>query len=157
FFVIGKNCQENAELLIKLRDEGHLIGNHSFSHTNNLGWASTQKIVEEIIQTNRVIEEITGQKTSWYRPPFGITNQNIARAIERTGMKSVGWTIRSFDTVIHDDEKLLDRTKSRINTKGHILLMHDTCEQTATALEAIILDCKKKGITFVNLNDANFS
>lgn len=157
FFVIGKKCEGHADLLVKLRDEGHLIGNHSFSHTTNLGWASTQKIAEEINQTNLVIHEITGQKPIWYRPPFGITNPNIARAIQQTGMKCAGWTIRSFDTVIHDSEKLLKRTQSRINKSGHILLMHDTCGHTAAALEVLILDCKKKGIKFVNLNDADFS
>ncbi len=156
FFVIGKNCRQQAEVLIRLRDEGHLIGNHSFSHTTNLGWASTGRIVEEINKTNQLIFELTAQKTTWYRPPFGVTNPNIARAIQTTGMKCAGWSIRSFDTVIHDSEKLLERTKSRLNTNGHILLMHDTCEHSAKLLEAIILDCKKKGIKFVNLNDPDF-
>ena len=156
FFVIGKNCKSNPEILKQLKADNHIIGNHSFSHTTNLGWASTKKIEAEINQTNQIIQEITGIKPTFYRPPFGITNPNIARAIQRTQMKSVGWTIRSFDTMIHDSKKLLQRTRGRINSSGHILLMHDTYGHSAQTLEELILDCQKKGIKFVNLNDTDF-
>ena len=157
FFVIGKNCKAKAEILNQLKEDGHIIGNHSYSHTNNLGWARQQKLEDEINQTNLIVQEITGVKPIFYRPPFGITNPNIARAIKSTNMKSVGWRIRSFGTVIKEPKKLIERTKSRINLGGQILLMHDTCEHTATALEEIIQDCHKKGIKFVNLNDIDFS
>ncbi len=152
FFVIGKNCEGNQDVLNRMIQEGHLIGNHSFSHENKLGWASTKTIEKEIEQTNDLLEKLTGKRPKYYRPPFGITNPNIARAIQRKEMVSVGWTIRSFDTVVKDTNQLIEKVSPRLNKKGHIVLLHDTCEQSVEALDAFILTCRERGIEIVNLD-----
>jgi peptidoglycan/xylan/chitin deacetylase (PgdA/CDA1 family) len=153
FFLIGKNCKENQNILKEIVAEGHIIGNHSFSHENSIGWSSTSKVIEEIEQTNQIIKEVSGIQPQFYRPPFGITNPKIARAIAKTKMISVGWTIRTFDTVVKDAEKLIAKVKPRLNKKGHIILMHDSCPQTVVALDQLIINCKEKGIKIVNLDD----
>lgn len=153
FFVIGKNCEKHPEILKAIVDQGHIVGNHSFSHQNNLGWASTKTIEAEIDKTNAVIEKITGIKPHYYRPPFGITNPNIARAIKRANMTSVGWTIRSFDTVIKNADKLVEKVLPRLNKNGNIILMHDTIGESADALDRLISLCKEKGIEIVNITN----
>ena len=152
FFVIGKQCEKQPEILKQIANDGHIIGNHSFSHENRLGWASTKTIIREIEKTNTVIQNITGQKPIYYRPPFGVTNPNIARAIRKTGMMSVGWNIRTFDTVIKDPKELIQKVTPRLNKKGNIVLMHDTCEQSVEALDVFLQTCQEKGIEIVNLS-----
>ena len=66
-------------------------------------------------------------------------------------MVSIGWSIRTFDTQITNPQKLIQKVSPRINSKGHIILMHDTCEQSIEALEAFIIHCKESGLEIVNL------
>ena len=153
FFVIGHKCEEQRELLKRIIAEGHLIGNHSYSHTNNLGWASTGKIREEIEQTNMIIKNSTGLAPRYFRPPFGVTNPNIASAVGLLGMKSVGWSIRTYDTVVKDADRLVSKVNSRLNQKGNIILMHDTCKESVEALEKIIFLCKKRGMNIVTIDE----
>jgi len=157
FFVIGKNCQTHDLILHELAKDGHIIGNHSFSHTNKLGWASTKKIRQEIKDTNAIVEKICGVKIKYYRPPFGISNPNIARAVTLEKMQSVGWSIRSFDTVSKTPEKLINKLTRRVNKKGHILLFHDSCDHTVKILDELIVFCKDRGMEFVNLDDNRFN
>lgn len=157
FFVIGENCLKHPEIVQKMTKMGHFIGNHSFSHQNNIGWSSTKSVIQEIEKCNLAIENTTGYKTNLYRPPFGVTNPNIARAIMATNMLSIGWTIRTFDTQITDAGRLIEKTKPRLNKKGHIVLMHDTCEQSVAALDELIVHCKKNGLEIVNLSPEELS
>ena len=152
FFVIGENCLKHPEIIQKIVKSGHFIGNHSFSHQNSIGWSSTKSVIKEIEKCNLVIENTAGYKTNLFRPPFGVTNPNIARAILTTNMISIGWTIRTFDTQITDPAKLIDKVKPRLNQKGHIVLMHDTCAQSIEALDVFISHCKESGLEIVNLN-----
>ena len=157
FFVIGENCLKHPEIVKKMVKSGHFIGNHSFSHQNSIGWSSTKSVVQEIEKCNLAIENTTGFKTNLYRPPFGITNPNISRSIASCNMVSIGWTIRTFDTQITDVEKLISKTQSRLNDDGHIVLMHDTCEQSIEALDNFINYCKVSGLEIVNLNPNEIS
>ena len=152
FFVIGRNCEKHPEILRLISEQGHLIGNHSYSHINKLGWSATSKIIEEIDRANEVVKSIIGVKPLLYRPPFGVTNPKIARAVATTKLISVGWSIRTFDTVIRDAKKIIEKVEPRLNKGGHIVLMHDSCPQTVIALDALIVDCKEKGIEIVNLD-----
>lgn len=152
FFVIGKHCTEHPEMLKRIHEEGHVIGNHSYMHENKLGWSSTKLLVKDIESCNAQIQHITGIAPRFYRPPFGITNPRIARAVKRTNMQSVGWSIRTYDTAIKDLNKLTNRTLKKINAQGHIILMHDHCTHTPALLSEIIQSCRSKGIDFVTLN-----
>jgi len=162
FFLIGNRCESNSDILNQIVEEGHIIGNHSFSHQNKIGWTRAAGIEEEINKTNHLIKEITtnwevdppdeGVGPKFYRPPFGITNPNIAAAVRRSGMISVGWSIRSYDTVVKDKRKLIKKLKRRINNKGHIVLMHDYLDQSAEVLDELINHCKEKGMEIVNLD-----
>lgn len=152
FFLIGKNCEQHPELVRSIADQGHVLGNHSFHHEKSHGTIGTEKVVAEIEQTNQQIQSITGEAPRLYRPPFGVTNPRIARAVQQTSMISVGWSIRSYDTVIEDVKKLVTKVKAGLNKKGHIVLMHDSCAHTAEALDQLIDHCRKNGIEIVNLD-----
>ncbi|HSY62215.1 MAG TPA: polysaccharide deacetylase family protein, partial [Cytophaga sp.] len=99
FFCIGKNITLYPELVKRIVAEGHIIANHSYNHSNMIGIYPTQKVITEIEQTEEAIIACTGSSLKLYRPPFGVTNPNIGRAVQALNMKVVGWSVRSFDTV----------------------------------------------------------
>ena len=138
FFCIGKQIEKYPETFQRIIAEGHSIGNHTFSHSNNTGFLSTSKMIEEIEKCDEVMLKIGSIKTNFYRPPFGVTNPKIAKAITKTNKKSVGWNVRSLDTVIDDEKKIFNRITKNLK-KGSIILLHDTSEKTYNVLVELLL------------------
>lgn len=138
FFCIGKQIENYPETFHRIISEGHSIGNHTYSHSNNTGFLSTLKMIEEIKKCDEVMLKIGSFKTNLYRPPFGVTNPNIAKAIKKTEKKSIGWNVRSLDTVIDDEKKIYNRVTKNLK-KGSIILLHDTSEKTYNVLVELLL------------------
>jgi peptidoglycan-N-acetylglucosamine deacetylase len=151
FFVIGKKIKGSEPVLLKIKEEGHLIANHSFSHSYFFDFFSTQKVTEDLMAANKEIKTVTGITPVLFRPPYGVTNPNIAKAVAKLKLSSIGWNVRSLDTVIQDSEKLYKRVTSRIQP-GSILLFHDTGSNTLEALKQVILFAKNNGYTIVALD-----
>lgn len=138
FFCIGKQIQKYPETFQRIIAEGHTVGNHTLSHSNNTGFLSTSKMIEEIEKCDDVMLKIGSIKTDLYRPPFGITNPNIAKAIKKTNKKSIGWNVRSLDMVIPAEKKILKKVIKNLK-KGSIILLHDTSEKTYNVLVELLL------------------
>lgn len=143
FFCIGKQIEKYPETFQRIIAEGHTVGNHTFSHAENTGFLSTSKMIEEIEKCDEIILKTGNVKTNLYRPPFGVTNPNIARAIKRTGKKSIGWNVRSLDTVIQNENKIYYNITKKLK-KGSIILLHDTSEKTFTVLADLLVFLKNK-------------
>lgn len=143
FFCIGKQIEKYPETFQRIIAEGHTIGNHTLSHSNNTGFLSTSKMVEEIEKCDEVMAKTVTIKTDLYRPPFGVTNPSIAKAIKRTHKKSIGWNVRSLDTVTDDEKKIYRRVTKGLR-KGSIILLHDTSEKTYHVLVDLLLFLKDK-------------
>ena len=137
FFCIGKNIEEYPEIMRRIVAEGHTIGNHSYSHTRTFDFYRKNRVVDELKKTDALLEQFSGKRNIYFRPPYGVTNPSIRRAVAETKHKVIGWNIRSLDTLIKDRETLLMRIKSMI-TPGGIVLLHDTSEHTAEALEELL-------------------
>ncbi len=152
FFVIGKKIKGNEALLKQIREEGHIIANHSFSHSYFYDFYPTKKVIEDLRLNNNTIKEIIGLTPTLFRPPYGVTNPNIARAVKQLELISIGWNVRSLDTVITDTNKLLKRVTDRIKP-GSILLFHDTGSNTLETLKEIILFAQKNGYRIVSLTE----
>ncbi len=150
FFVIGKNADKNPELLREIDKRGHVIGNHSYSHSNGIGMFTSGRLQKDIEQCSATIEKITGKKPVYFRPPFGVTNPRYARVLKNLGLTSIGWTIRSYDTSAKDEQKLLSRITSQL-APGSIVLLHDTKGVTVEILPALINYCKTQNFAIVPL------
>lgn len=150
FFLIGKNIDGNEALLTRMAKEGHEIGGHSFYHSPNFDWQSSKAMLAEIESTNEAIELVTGKKVRLFRPPYGVTNPNLAKALHHTEMVSVGWNIRSFDTMARVPQKLLKKITNRLKP-GAIILLHDHCSVTVEMLPSLIAYGKEKGFRFVTV------
>lgn len=151
FFTIGKNAAAHPELVRRWDAEGHLIGNHSYNHGFNFDWQSSRKMQQEITDTNAVVARLTGKKPRLFRPPYGVTNPNLARAVKHTGMDSIGWNVRSFDTKAKDPQQLLARILGKLQG-GDIILLHDSMGITKEILTDLIAQARKKGFTFVRVD-----
>ena len=138
FFLIGKNVEKHPNIVQKIVNDGHTIGNHSYSHSNNFGFFSSKKIVAELNKTDKIIESITTKKTKLFRPPFGVTNPNIKRALRETGHQSIGWSKRSFDAANISEERIFKRITSNLR-KGDIVLLHDSNNKSLAVLERLLL------------------
>ena len=148
FFCIGKQIEKYPETFQRIIAEGHSIGNHTYSHSNNTGFLSTSKMIEEIQKCDEVMLKIGNIKTDLYRPPFGVTNPNISKAIKKTQKKSIGWNVRSLDTVIDDEKKIYNRITKNLK-KGSIILLHDTSEKTYNvSVELLLFLEREKYSTF---------
>lgn len=138
FFLIGKNAEKHPEIVRQILEEGHTIGNHSYSHSKNFGFFSSEKVIAELNKTNSVLKEIIGKELKLFRPPFGVTNPNIKNGLKNTGHYSIGWSKRSFDTTNISEEKIIKRITSNLK-KGDIILLHDSSTKTVAVLEQLLL------------------
>lgn len=153
FFCIGNHVKASPEIISRIDKEGHLIGNHSYYHTASFDWQSSKSMLNELDQTNKVISKLIDKTPKLFRPPYGVTNPNLAKAIRHSGLISIGWSVRSFDTVIKDEDKLIERILERIKG-GDIILLHDTMSITHKILTNLIVKAREKGVTFVSLDEA---
>lgn len=150
FFCIGKQMEQYPAIAQRIVKEGHTIGNHSYSHPNSMGFLSTAQVKTEIQRADTVIQDLLQIRTPFYRPPFGITNPHIAKALRQTKHQVIGWTNRSLDTVLQEEEAIFNRVYSRID-KQTIVLLHDTSEPSVKALERLLKQLQIDQYKMVNL------
>ncbi|WP_415157479.1 polysaccharide deacetylase family protein [Parafilimonas sp.] len=151
FFCIGKHIEANKDLLKQVYDEGHIIGNHSYTHDTWFDLFSSAKMSAELAATDNIIKNITGRKPVFFRPPYGVINPNVKKAIINGNYIPLGWSMRSYDTMIRDEKKLLKRITRSVKP-GDIFLFHDTCKITLNILPIFIQGLRQKGFRIVRLD-----
>ena len=156
FFVIGENAKQYPELILREKEEGHEIGNHTYTHPDMKG-ISVDKAVEEIMLTQDVISEITGTRPVLFRSPGGIFSDELVLMLESIECKPVLWSWRQ-DT----KDWMLPSVTSVVNTvvknirDGDIILFHDfnmKGSPTPEALKIILPKLKEMGYSFVTVSE----
>ena len=150
FFCIGKNIETHPQILKRIVDEGHVVGNHSYSHSHFFDFFGKDRVIEELRQTDELIENITGKKPIFFRPPYGVTNRAIGKALKVVKHKVIGWNIRSLDGGVKNERFIFNRIKNRISPGG-IILLHDTSQQSANVLERLLTTLREKKYEVVSL------
>lgn len=151
FFCIGNRIGGNEKILRQIHEDGHIIGNHSFSHHFWFDMFSTEKMLHDLRRMDEAMKEITGLQPKLFRPPYGVTNPNLKEAIIKGGYTPVGWSVRSMDTVIKQENKLLDKIIGSLKP-GAVFLFHDTSKTTLAVLPAFIEEVKKRGYDIIPLD-----
>lgn len=158
FFVVGQATARHPELLRRIHDEGHLVGNHSFDHPG-LGFLRGAEFWRrQIDQTDEVIEREIGVSPRLFRPPLGMKTWMIARAARTQTV--VTWNRRAMDGVATTSEKILRRLLTH-TCAGDIILMHDGVSPqsrrdpsaTVEAVRPLILGLLERGIKPVRLDE----
>jgi len=151
FFCIGNRIAGNEAILKQVKEEGHIIGNHSYSHHFWFDMYPAKKMQDDLEQMDAEMERVTGVKPKLFRPPYGVTNPNLAKAIKNGGYSPVGWSVRSLDTVAKDEQQLLNKINAGIKP-GAVFLFHDTCKITLNVLPQFIQEVKKRGYNIIPLD-----
>lgn len=150
FFVVGARAEAHPELVRRMATEGHVVGNHSYTHSWRFPLRSLGRTVEELRRTGEVLHRITGRQPRLFRPPFGVTNPTIARAVRRLGLDPVGWSIRSLDTMGQSPERVAARILRRLHP-GAVILLHDRCAGSERLIGLLVEGLRSRGLEPVTL------
>ena len=117
FFMLGGRAQTEPELVRRIAAEGHLIGNHSWSH-KNLARTAASKVREELVRTCGTLEGITGEKVQYFRPPFGARRPVVFRIARSLGMKVVTWNAMTSDWSEPSADRIVGELTAKIERLG---------------------------------------
>ena len=153
FFCTGENIEKNKLLAYRIINDGHLIGNHTNSHAYTFPFFSSKRMKAEIDSCwNRIVSVAPPDSPRMFRPPFGVTNPSLRKALKDSGYMVIGWNIRSLDTIIKNPEIVIRSVSKKIKP-GSILLFHDTQCNTPEIIERIINFALNKGYIFVRIDE----
>lgn len=159
FFFLGSKALQHPQLVKKVHDSGYEIGNHTFSHSENVH-ASKERLQYELDVTNKIIGNITGEQTLLYRPPFLLDigsdplpdKNGYPKALDWAmddGFIPIGADIDSLDWKAESADEIVENVISTVD-QGHIVFLHDGSESlfTAEALDKLIPELKARDYRF---------
>jgi peptidoglycan/xylan/chitin deacetylase (PgdA/CDA1 family) len=149
FFVIGKNIRGNEAIIKQIDSEGHILGNHTFSHSFFIDFKGRKAFREELTSTMAAVYKLTGRQMKFFRPPYGVTTPHLANASKDLDYEVIGWNIRSMDTTGDSEEIITNRIKEQMKP-GSIILFHDTSEKTVNVLKQTLNFAKENGFKIVS-------
>jgi peptidoglycan/xylan/chitin deacetylase (PgdA/CDA1 family) len=152
FFPIGAKTRDYPEMFKQIDQEGHILGNHSFRHVWWTNFLISGALDREIRMAQEAIEAAIGKVPAYFRPPMGLTNPHLRRALKKHGLSVVGWDVRPFDTTA-SAEKVLKRVLKKIRN-GSIIALHDTGRipvELARSIDELVTKIEERGYTFGDL------
>ncbi|MFH1709818.1 MAG: polysaccharide deacetylase family protein [bacterium] len=155
FFVLGKSIEKNKDLLRREAEEGHLIGNHTFTHASGK-IVDIKKIERELAKTDQLITKYSGERVDYFRPPFGFENWRFLAEAELLGYTVVLWTLDVGDWNTNKTEKDITSKILKLTGNGTIILLHDggvSREALIESLPIVIKELKIKGYKFVTIDE----
>jgi peptidoglycan/xylan/chitin deacetylase (PgdA/CDA1 family) len=161
FFCVGKNVELYPETAKRIVAEGHVLGNHSYTH--NANHALTEYGARDMMVAEKAISDTVGVKPHLYRPPHGKKSPWELEEVSDQGMIEVTWSVSTGELNTHSSEKVAERIVDETH-RGEIILLHDgygtshNCSQadkslTVEALPLIIEKLQAEGYTFVTVPD----
>lgn len=174
FFVVGKTSEESKALYKQIAEEGHALGNHTYSHDYRKVYASVAAFKQDVERLNDLLEETAGVRPSIIRFPGGSNNHlsrksggrqimpNIAREMSNIGYQYFDWNVSSTDAAapVQDKELIIHSVKANSDGKRDIIvLMHDMDAKRTTveALPSVISYLKEQGYSFRTLKRDSFT
>ena len=153
FFVVGKQAVAFPDILARIADDGHEIGNHSYNH-RNCAYLSEAEITQEIFRTSAAVRAFTGQEIRFFRPPGGHSSKNLSNVMRRFGLTTAFWSVNCSKYEGTTRKKLYDHVIKSADP-GSIILLHNLELVTVQALPDIIDTLRGKGYGFVALSEMN--
>lgn len=161
FFLVGKHVRKYPQVARRIVEEGHEVGNHTYSH-KDLVPASKRRLYKEIFETQKVINEYLGVDTRLFRPPRGIFSEAVRKFVVSHGFALVLWSVSGIDWA-KMPPTLIAKRIIRYAHPGAIILLHDSGAllrseghsrlNTVKALEIIIPALKERGYKFVTVSE----
>lgn len=148
FFLIGENADKNPEIVKRMAEEGHLIGNHTYHHVE-LTKVSENEARLELADTSAVIVRITGKEPEYMRPPFGAWQRKLEQEIQ---MLPVLWTIDPLDWTTENQDEIVNKVVTEAE-ENDIILLHDCYKSSIEAGLRIIDILQEEGFMFVTVDE----
>ena len=156
FFLVGNYIEKNADLVRRMADEGHTVGNHTMHHPDMSAISDLAAFAKELQDLEALYRDTTGQELpKFYRPPQGVYSEENLRMAKELGYKTVFWSLAYVDwnndaqpTKDQAFQKLLPRTHP-----GAVVLLHSTSKTNAEILDELLTAWKEEGYRFASLEE----
>ncbi|MGW4923860.1 polysaccharide deacetylase family protein [Streptomyces parvulus] len=135
FFVCGEMADFNRDLISRMADEGHVVGNHTWSHPL-LTSLSRRRIRSEMERTSEVVDKACGEPPRWFRAPYGAWNRNAFRIGADLGMEPLAWTVDTLDWTTPGTRTIVDRVEDGA-APGVVVLSHDAGGDRSQSVRAL--------------------
>jgi len=154
FFPIGTKTRDYPEVIKQIDQEGHILGNHSFRHAWWTNFLISGALDREMSMAQEAIRASVGKVPAYFRPPMGLTNPHLKRALKKHGLSVVGWDVRPFDTTA-STEKVIKRVLKKMRN-GSIIALHDAGRTAADLVhltDELVTKIKERNYTFSDLEE----
>lgn len=152
FFICGFWAEAYPETVKAIHDAGHTVGNHTMTHPH-MTKISNDSISEEIGTLNDLLFQITGERPTLFRAPYGEYDDNVIRKVRSLGMEPIQWDIDSIDwKPERSSQTILDSVLAKLHG-GAIILCHNNGYKIEEYLPVLIETALARGYTFVTVDD----
>ncbi len=154
FFLVGNYLETQPDLVRRMVDEGHAVGNHTYTHPDMSQIADRESFAKELTRNEDKFREITGQEMSrLYRPPQGKFCESNLQMAQELGYRTVFWSLAYVDWYENDQptrEEAFAKLLPRIHP-GAVVLLHSTSATNAAILDELLTRWEEMGYTFGDL------
>lgn len=154
FFMIGSRMEQYPDIVKEVVARGHSIGNHTYTHPENIEENTSAQVIRELDQSEQVIERLTGKDTELFRPPRGLIDGEVFSIVEKEGFRTILWSVSADHHDAPTPSSMAARVR-RFVRPGAIILLHDgrinSREKDVTATPIIIRSLKNLGYRFVTV------
>ncbi|MBD5543420.1 MAG: polysaccharide deacetylase family protein [Lachnospiraceae bacterium] len=148
FFVLGMSAEEYPDVIELMKEDGHLIGNHTYHHVE-LTTVGKEEFKEEILSTNQLLYDLSGEYPQFIRPPFGAWEKELETEL---GMIPVLWTVDPLDWCTENSSAVVQRVVTKVK-ENDIILLHDCYKSSVTAALEIVDILQEEGYEFVTVDE----
>ncbi|MFJ5557094.1 polysaccharide deacetylase family protein [Streptomyces sp. NPDC093250] len=135
FFVCGEMATAHRDLLARMADEGHVVGNHTWSHPL-LTRLSRRRIRSEMERTSDIIDNAYGERPEWFRAPYGAWNRAVFQLGAELGMEPMAWTVDTLDWATPGTDTIIERVENGA-APGVVVLSHDAGGDRSQSVRAL--------------------
>ncbi len=154
FFLVGNYMEQNPDLVRRMAQEGHIVGNHTMHHPDMSKIQELEDFRKELAELEKLYRDITGEELpKYYRPPQGQYSEKNLEMAQKLGYKTVFWSLAYVDWK-NDDQPTADYAFAKLLPRTHngaVVLLHSTSQTNAQILDALLTRWKEMGYTFGTL------
>jgi peptidoglycan-N-acetylglucosamine deacetylase len=157
FFMIGRYVQQRPDIALEVKNRGHVIGNHTFTHPV-LTFKSTREVRDELVQCGEALTSAIGEHSTLFRPPFGARRPGVFQLARNLGLDPVMWNVTGYDWNAPSADYIEKKVEARLRG-GSVVLLHDGGHKifgadrsnTVKAVDTLIARYKSEGFNLLTV------
>lgn len=157
FFMIGRYVRQRPDIALEVKNRGHVIGNHTFTHPV-LTFKSAREVRDELVQCSEALTAAVGEHSNLFRPPFGARRPGVFQLTRRLGLEPIMWNVTGYDWSAPSADYIEKKVTARLRG-GSVVLLHDGGHKvfgadrsnTVKAVDALLTRYRAEGYEFVTI------